>query len=79
MRAVRIAITLPEEAIRRVREAVRTGRARSASAFIAQAIERQTVRDQLQELLGEMREETGGPETRAGDGEFGVRARPRRG
>lgn len=77
MTAVKIAISLPEEAVRRVRDAVRSGRAPSASAFIAQAIAHETTRDELRAMLGEMLEETGGPATPAEkreiDRELGIR------
>lgn len=81
MTAVKMAISLPEEAVQRVRNAVRAGRAPSASAFIAQAIAQQTTRDELRAMLAEMLVASGGPasaaETREIDRELGVRPRRR--
>lgn len=63
MTAVKIAISLPEDAVARAREAVRRGRAPSVSAYVAAAIRERVTRDDLAEMLGEMLEESGGPLT----------------
>lgn len=83
MTAVKIAVSLPEPLVRNARKAVRTGRAPSVSAYIAQAMEEKAKHDDLAALLDEMLAETGGPPTRAelrqADRALGVRRRaPRR-
>ena len=84
MTAVKIAISLPEDAVARVRQAVRTGRAAPARAYPAPAIRQRVTPDDLAEMLSGMLDETGGPlslsEQRRIDAELGVtrRRRPRR-
>jgi Arc/MetJ-type ribon-helix-helix transcriptional regulator len=83
MTTTKIAISLPEDAVLRVREAVRSGRAASVSAYIAEAIRERVTRDDLAGMLDAMLAETGGPltarERRSIDAELGVtRRRPRR-
>ena len=79
MTVTKIAISLPEDAVARVREAVRKGRAASASAYIADAIRERVTRDDLAGMLDEMLSETGGPltarERRSLDAELGVTER----
>lgn len=59
----KIAISLPLRAAETVRRAVREGRAPSASAYIAAAIEAKSSREDTIAMLREMLEETGGPPT----------------
>jgi hypothetical protein len=47
--------------MRRIRERVEDGEARSVSAFIAEAVEERFGHDDLKELLAEMREQFGPP------------------
>ena len=61
----KIAISLPTRAAEHVRDAVRRGEAESASAYIADAIERRAKTETLKEVLDAMLEETGGPMTPA--------------
>lgn len=61
----KIAISLPDRALARAKRAVASGKARSVSAFIADAIERTADADDLERMLGEMLTETGGPPTLA--------------
>lgn len=61
----KIAISLPSKAAENVRRAVREGRAPSASAYVARAIEERAKLDDLATLLDEMLAESGGPMTAA--------------
>lgn len=61
----KIAISLPSKAAEHVRKAVREGRAASASAYVARAIEERAKLDDLATLLDEMLAESGGPLTAA--------------
>jgi hypothetical protein len=78
MTAVKIAISLPEETVERVRRAVRTGTAAIASAFIAEAIDQRVSRDDLRKMLAEMLEESGGPLTASEKRQIDRELRPRR-
>src|SRR5205809_6976313 len=62
---LKMAISLPQSAAEHVKRAVRSGRAPSASAYIAQAIEQRAKRENSLAWLDEMLEETGGPLTPA--------------
>ena len=81
MTAAKIAISLPDHALARARRAVQSGEAASVSAFIARAIEQQTSREDLRDMLAGMLAETGGPvtakEKREIDRELGVPPRRR--
>lgn len=81
----KIAVSLPDGLAEDARRAVRQGRARSVSAYVASALAEKIKLDDLSALLVEMLEETGGPltprERRAADRALGVQAptsRPRR-
>lgn len=63
MTTAKIAVSVPQEVLRRARRAVRRGRAPSMSAYVAAALEQKTKLDDLEELLAEMLSETGGPLT----------------
>jgi antitoxin ParD1/3/4 len=58
---VQIAINLPKEQVAAAERAVNEGRARSVSAYVADALERQTRADALGELIASMRAEGGTP------------------
>ena len=79
MTTAKIAITLPEEQLARVRREVRAGRADSVSGYIVRALEQQERRESLRELLDDLIRQHGKP------GREEVRwarrslARPRRG
>ena len=62
---LKMAISLPQSAAEHVKRAVRFGRAPSASAYIAQAIEHHAKSAGSLAWLDEMLEETGGPPTPA--------------
>jgi len=61
----KIAISVPEEVVARVRRAVAKGHAASVSAYVTSAIEQKAMLDELEGMLEEMLEETGGPLTTA--------------
>ncbi len=79
---LKMAISLPQSAAEHVRRAVRHGRAPSASAYIARAIETHAKSEGMIALLDEMLEETGGPltpaEKREADRKLGLSGRSRR-
>jgi Arc/MetJ-type ribon-helix-helix transcriptional regulator len=82
MNSEKIAISLPEALAARARSAVRKGRARSVSAYVAAAIEEKAKLDELEDLLQEMLAETGGPlsarEREIADAALGVRPQARK-
>ena len=55
----KIAVSLPDHLVEAARAAVREGRATSVSAYIAAAIERQLVSDDLGTLLADLDAELG--------------------
>ena len=57
----RIAVTLPDEQVFATRQAVADGRARSVSAYVADALAQQMGEDRFVETLAEMRAEVGEP------------------
>ena len=61
----KIAISLPARAAESVRRAVREGRSPSVSAYIAEAIEQKSSREDLIAMIEQGYEETGGPLTPA--------------
>jgi Arc/MetJ-type ribon-helix-helix transcriptional regulator len=61
MTAAKIAITLPEEQLARVRRAVRAGRASSVSGYIASALEQQERQESLRELVADLIAQHGAP------------------
>jgi Arc/MetJ-type ribon-helix-helix transcriptional regulator len=79
----KIAISLPRQIAARLRRAVKQGRAASASAYVASALDEKTKLDDLSELLDEMLAASGGPltpaETRVADRAIGAAARKTKG
>jgi hypothetical protein len=63
MTAKKIAITVPEKTLAGARRAVKSGNAKSLSAYISRAIEQKTMSDDLDAWLEEWETETGGPLT----------------
>ena len=59
----KIAISIPQTLMQRVRRAVARGDAASVSAYFAAAAEEKSKHDDVRHLLGEMLAETGGPLT----------------
>ena len=61
MTAAKIAITLPQEQLARVRRAVRAGRADSVSGYIARVLAEQERQESLQDLVRDLVEQHGEP------------------
>jgi Arc/MetJ-type ribon-helix-helix transcriptional regulator len=59
----KIAVSLPKQVVDGARRAVRSGRAKSVSAYVADAMEEKVKLDDLSLLLDEMLAESGGPLT----------------
>lgn len=76
MTVQKIAVSLPKHVVDGARRAVRSGRAKSVSAYVADALEERVKLDDLSLLLDEMLAESGGPltpaERRAADRALGV-------
>lgn len=72
----KIAVSLPRHVAVRLRRAVEEGRAASASAYVAAALDEKAKLDELGALLDEMLSATGGPltaaEVRTADRAIGV-------
>ena len=62
-RKAKIAVTLPQELVDTARDAVRRGRATSVSAYVAEAMTQRAKADDLDTLLDEMLDASGGPMT----------------
>jgi Arc/MetJ-type ribon-helix-helix transcriptional regulator len=79
MNTQKIAVSLPPELVDQARKAVRKGRAPSVSAYVAAALAEKSKLDELDELLEEMLNESGGPlsskEREAADAALGVSGR----
>ena len=65
MTSMKVAVSIPRETFQRAQRAVRRGRAASLSAYVTEALEQKVTLDELDTLLDEMLEESGGPMTRA--------------
>ena len=61
MTTAKIAVSLPAELVEQAKRAVAEGRAKSVSAYVADALEEKAKLDDLAALLDEMLAETGGP------------------
>jgi len=76
MTVVKIAVSLPERLVAHARRRVRSGGAKSVSAYVAGAIEQRASLEDLEALLREMLAESGGPlsvaERRAADEALGL-------
>jgi hypothetical protein len=77
----KLAISLPKEVAEQACRAVRQGHATSLSAYIASALEKRVMLDDLSSLLDEMLDASGGPmtaaERRTADRALGVKSKPR--
>jgi antitoxin ParD1/3/4 len=82
MTTSKIAVSLPDELVRRARRAVAQGRAPSVSAYMAAALEEKVKLDELAQMLADMLDETGGPltaaERRTADEALGIAPKRRR-
>jgi len=63
MTTMKIAVTVPEETLQHARLQVRKGRARSLSAYVSAALDQKAMLDDLDELLVQLLEASGGPLT----------------
>ncbi len=63
MTTQKIAVTIPQETLAGARRAVRSGKAKSLSAYVSRALEQKTMFDDLDSLLDELLRESGGPLT----------------
>ncbi|MDQ3037481.1 MAG: hypothetical protein M3Y87_34120 [Myxococcota bacterium] len=61
MTVLKIAVSLPPQAVAHARAAVKEGRAKSLSAYVAAAMEEKAKMEDLGTLLDEMLAATGGP------------------
>lgn len=61
MTAMKIAITLPEPQLARVRRAVRAGKAESVSGYITRALEEQEREESLREIVRDLISQHGEP------------------
>jgi hypothetical protein len=61
MTSMKVAVSLPRETFERAKRAVGRGRAASLSAYVTAALEQKATFDELDDLLNEMLDETGGP------------------
>jgi hypothetical protein len=81
MTTAKIAITVPKEELEKARKAVRRGFAPSVSAYISRAMQRQGMEDDLDALLTELLEKSGGPmttdEIEETDRIFGFKPKPK--
>ena len=68
MTTMKVAVSLPRETFQRAKLAVRRGRAASLSAYVTAALDQKATLDELDVLLDDMLEETGGPMTKAEQG-----------
>lgn len=62
---MKVAVSLPRETFQRAKRAVSRGRAASLSAYVTAALDQKATFDELDDLLNEMLDETGGPMTQA--------------
>lgn len=60
----KIAVSIPEPLLRRVRSEVRSGRTPSVSAYVSEALAEKTRRDELVALLDELDADLGPPSER---------------
>jgi len=65
MTTTKVALSISADAIARAKKEVRSGRAKSLSAFVSDALEEKLHRDELSEVLDKMDAEHGRPDARA--------------
>ena len=65
MTTTKVALSISSKAIARARKEVRSGRAKSLSAFVSEALEDKLHRDELSDVLDAMDAEHGKPSKRA--------------
>ena len=79
MTVLKIAVSLPNALVVKARRSVLRKRARSFSAYVADALAEKIKNDDLADLLSEILEETGGPPTdterSVADAALGIRSK----
>jgi hypothetical protein len=65
MTTTKVALTISSKAIAQAKREVRSGRAKSLSAFVSEALEEKLHRDELAEILDSMDAEHGRPNKKA--------------
>ena len=65
MNASKVALSMPAELLRQAKKEVRSGRAKSLSAFVAEALDEKLRRDELASILDAMDAEYGKPSKKA--------------
>jgi Arc/MetJ-type ribon-helix-helix transcriptional regulator len=65
MNASKVALSMPAELLRQAKKEVRSGRAKSLSAFVAEALDEKLRRDELTSILDAMDAEYGKPSKKA--------------
>ena len=61
MTAVKIAVTVPEDVLRRAKSQIRAGKAKTLSALVSEAVEEKVARNELADILDAMDAESGRP------------------
>jgi transcriptional regulator of met regulon len=59
MTAVKIALTVPEDILKRARAQVRSGKAKTLSSLVSEAVDEKVARNELAEILDAMDAEHG--------------------
>ncbi len=65
MTAAKIAVTVPEEVLRLAKKHVRSGKSKSLSAFVSEAMDERLAREELSEILDRLDVEHGRPSKKA--------------
>lgn len=65
MTAAKVALSIPAEVLQRAKKEVRTGRAKSLSALVSEAVDEKLRRQELARILDAMDEELGLPDKAA--------------
>jgi hypothetical protein len=66
MTTEKVALSVPAETLRLAREQVRSGRAKSLSAFVSAAVDEKVRREELEDILNAM-DKTYGPPSKAAE------------
>jgi hypothetical protein len=61
MTAIKIAVTVPEDVLKRAKSHVKAGKAKTLSALVSEAVEEKVARNELAEILDAMDAERGPP------------------
>ena len=61
MTAIKIAVTVPKDVLRRAKAQVKAGKVKTLSALVSEAVEEKVARDELTDILDAMDAERGRP------------------